>query len=51
MMTDSSLPLRKRRLALSECSDSEDLSIKQERPGSADPSGPRSSVICFATKA
>jgi len=48
MMTDSSLPLRKRRLALSECSDSEDLSIKQERPGSADPSGPRSSVICFA---
>jgi len=48
MMTESSLPLRKRRLALSECSESEDLSIKQERPGSTDPSGSRSSVICFA---
>lgn len=51
MMTESSLPLRKRRMALSECSDSEDLSIKQERPGSEDPSGSRSSVICFANRA
>jgi len=50
MMTESSLPLRKRRMALSECSDSEDLSIKQERPGSADLSGSRSSVICFANR-
>jgi len=46
MMTESSLPLRKRRMALSECSDSEDLSIKQECP--ADLSGSRGSVICFA---
>merc|ERR1712013_32971 len=46
MMTESSLPLRKRRMALSECSDSEDLVIKQECP--ADLSGSRGSVICFA---
>jgi len=52
MMTESSLPLRKRRLALSECSDFEDPLIKQEqeRPGSADLSASRSSVICFATR-
>jgi len=46
MMTESSLPLRKRRMALSECSDSEDLVIKQECP--TDLSGSRGSVICFA---
>merc|ERR1711892_257763 len=50
MMTESSLPLRKRRMALSECSDSEDLSCKQERPGSTDLSGSRGSVICFANR-
>jgi len=50
MMMDSSLPLRKRRLALSECSESEYVPIKQERPSSADPSAARSSVICFASR-
>jgi len=50
-MTESSLPLRKRRMALSECSDSDDLSFKQERPQSADLPESRTSVICFATRA
>merc|ERR1712142_1099138 len=50
-MTESSLPLRKRRKALSECSDSDDLSFKQERPQSADLPESRTSVICFATRA
>jgi len=51
MMTESSLPLRKRRMALSECSDSDDTLLKQNRPGSEDLPGSRSSVICFATRA
>jgi len=51
MMTESSLPLRKRRMALSECSDSDDTPLKQTRPGSEDLPGSRSSVICFATRA
>jgi len=49
MMTESSLPLRKRRLALSECSDSDDLSSKPE-PALTNKFS-RSSVICFATRA
>ena len=45
-MSESSLPLRKRRHALSDCSDSEDF-----RPSPANsPCSGRSSVICFATK-
>jgi len=50
MMTDSSLPLRKRRLALSECSEPDDLSIKQERPSSVESSESRNSVIFFANR-
>ena len=50
MMTESSLPLRKRRMALSECSDSEDTLLKQARQGTEDLPGSRSSVICFARR-
>jgi len=50
MMTESSLPLRKRRLALSECSESDETAIKQERPCSAGSASGRSSVICFGSK-